>query len=116
MTASTATNTVKTNKGRTPTEQRAAAKPGWTFVLTGMVSPAICLIIYAVKQRSWAYMNILLVLLAVLFVGADAEGNQKRGLKVGGHLTAGAVAALVAQNNKKKAKKDLGLVLDGETV
>ena len=116
MTTATATNPDKANKGRTPTEQRAAVKPGWTFALTGLISPLACLIIYAVRQRSWAYLNILIALMAALLAMTDAEGNQNRGLKASAKLTAGAAAALVAQNNKKKAQKELGLVLDGETV
>ena len=96
---------------KTYLDYRAATKPGWVFAIVGLVSPAVGCGVYAFKQRSWAYVKIWLGLFAAGFVIAMAspENEIGKGTKYATHLAAGGVAALVASNHKKKARKELGL-------
>ena len=94
---------------KTYLDHRAATKPGWTFAIVGLVSPAIGLAVYGFKQRSWAYLYVFTALFVGAFAASDAEGNLDPGAKYAMHLATGGAAALVARNNKKNAKKELGI-------
>ena len=98
-----ATSTGRKRSGKTPTEQRAATNPAWVFALSGMTLPVPMLILYAVRQRCWSYMNVAIVMFAILFIGSDAEGSIDKKFKYATQIGGGAVAALIASNNKKKA-------------
>ena len=92
-------------------EHRAATSPGWVFGTTALISPAIALLIYAAKQKSASYLGVLAGLFAVLFVmvAASPERELDKRAKYSAQFAAGAAAALVARNNKKQARKELGL-------
>ena len=106
----TATNANEAPR-KTHLDYRAATKPGWVFAIVSLVSPAVGLTIYSLKQKSFAYINVLMVLAATLFTVALAspEGEINKGAKVALQLAAGGAAAQVARNNKKNAKKELGI-------
>ena len=120
MTTTTANTPINFDKAAlehtAATEHRAATNPFWVFAMAGLVSPAVFLIIYAIRQRCWSYMNVLFAVFCLGFAGVDAEGNLPKEVQYTSNLAGGAIAALVAANNKKKAKKKLGVVVDGETV
>ena len=93
---------------KTYKHQRAMTSPGWVFGTVGLISPALGLTIYGLKQKSWAYLYVGAALFVSLFAAADVEGEIDPRAKVALHLTAGGAAALVARNNKKNACKELG--------
>ena len=93
---------------KTYKHQRAMTSPGWVFGTVGLISPALGLTIYGLKQKSWTYLYVGAALFVSLFAAADVEGEIDPRAKVALHLTAGGAAALVARNNKKNACKELG--------
>ena len=88
-------------------DHRAATNPAWVFFFTGLVSPIPFLIAYAIRQRCWAYINILVVAGAIFFtLPAGEDGLLDKRTKYGMQMGAGAAAALVAYNNKKSKKEE----------
>ena len=93
---------------KTYKQQGAMTSPGWVFGIVGLVSPLVGLTIYGLKQKSWSYLYVGLALFVGFFTASDVEGEIDPGAKVALSLTAGGAAALVARNNKKNARKELG--------
>ena len=81
------------------------------FAITFLISPLVGNAVYAFKQKSWAYMNVWLTLwVALMTIGfSSPDGEIDKSAKVALKLAAGGAAALVARNNKKSARKELGL-------
>lgn len=102
---------IQATTAKTHLDHRSTTNPAWVFGIVGLVSPMVGCGVYAIRQRSWAYLQVSLALFVTLFAVAfsSPEGEVKPGIKVMLQLAAGGAAALVASNNKKEAKKELGI-------
>ena len=91
-----------TNDAQSPLQRRAATNPLWVFFVVGCLTP-FSLIIYAVRQRTKEYVAILVILFGFLFFASDDDGETNQILRYSSQLVSGALAALVAMDNKKNA-------------
>ena len=96
------------NDAQSPLQRRAATNPLWVFFVVGCLTP-FSLIIYAVRQRSKEYVAILIILFGFLFFASDDDGETNQILRYSSQLVSGALAALVAMDNKKNALTKLNL-------
>ena len=90
------------NDVQSPLQRRAATNPLWVFFVVGLLTP-FALIIYAVRQRTKEYVAILVILFGFLFFASDDDGETNQILRYSSQLVSGALAALVAMDNKKNA-------------
>ena len=96
------------NDAQSPLQRRAASNPLWVFFFVGCLTP-FSLIIYAVRQRTKEYVAILIILFGFLFFASDDDGETNQILRYSSQLVSGALAALVAMDNKKNALTKLNL-------
>lgn len=90
------------NDAQSPLQRRAATNPLWVFFVVGCLTP-FGLIVYAVRQRTKEYVAILVILFGFLFFASDDDGETNQILRYSSQLVSGALAALVAMDNKKNA-------------